>query len=296
MRLLRTTLILALWPLAPAPAQQGSDISSDAASLEAFLGRSPPPPLEERRVRIEQFLDRHRDHPGDPRCLSFRLHLASLHLLSFRGEEALSAFQAVHELAPQREFDLWGSALYGIAQAQELLGNREGSRNALRRLRQELDGSRYAEFAMIALARWKERPAVGGRLPELSPGRDVNGQPLTPDALRGKPAMLVFFSHLHEESVNRLDRLAKVWVSSGLPPETIWAFALESDAERLAALARERRWRFPVIPGSDGFLHPDWIRMRAFGTPANWVVGRDGTLLLHDVSPDRLSEILNRAR
>lgn len=295
----RSRAAMALLLASAAWAQQPAALTPDAdyACVQQQLQADPRPTTPQRIALLEAFRSRHDAHPTSIAVLRARLHLGLCYLESFQAEAARVEFAAVDTLAPPHEFDLHGRALYGMAQADELLGDTAAAQELLRQLRRKLDGSRYADIAQVALNRLGNpgQLVLGEPLPPLLLGKDVLGRTLSLQGLRGKPLLLVFFAADHDASMRQLEQLAKTWLDNGMPEDGIVAFALQSDTAALKTLVEQRNWRFPVLPGDDGFLHQDWMQLHITGTPSNWVVGRNGSLLLHDVTPARLALALKSA-
>lgn len=288
--------------LAPGLAAQerptADPLQQEYSRLLTSLQREPKATTPQRIQQLEAFLLRHDERPGNSAVLLARLQLGLCQLERFDGGAARTQFRIVRELAPRQEFDLRGRALYGIAQAAELLGESAEASKALTQLIAEMAGSHYAEVARVALNRLQHESAVavGKPLPALLLGRDLAGRQVSMTPLQGRPLLLVFFAIDHEASVQRLEQLAQTWIDNGMGADSLVAFALQSDAVALKAFATRHGWQFRVLAGDDGFLQQDWMQLRITGTPSNWVVGRTGTLLLRDAAPERLTALLRTYR
>jgi hypothetical protein len=275
----------ALRPQSTAPA-------TELASLLARW-RKTPPPLAERIAALRDFVQRNEARKTDAAVLRARLRLGSLYLDAFDADSALIHFASVRELSPQDDHDLRGRALYGLAQAQELRGDRASARQSLERVIEELRGTRYAECARIAQNRL-DRSALqtGQPLPALQGGNDLAGKAVVP--ARGNPLLIVVIAGDHRPSVDQLVALQSAWLDAGLPANHLITYAVDADADSLRELARTRDLRGPIVTCEDGFLHPDLLALGVTGVPTSLLVAADHSLLLRDPPPDRLRALLSK--
>jgi hypothetical protein len=289
-----------LWLLSGAAAAQ-EPARDPAGSLEALLqelARQPARPLHQRIAAVRAFLQRHEARQRDVSVLRARLRLGALHLEGFDAESARMVFAAVRELAPADDHDLRGRALYGLAQAQELHGDRATARATLASLVEELPGTCYAEWATIA-RNLLDRDGLllpGQTLPALVGGEAVDGRLVRPARMRGRPLLLVAFAPDHAASLERLVALQDTWIEGGMPPSALIAYALGGEPDRLRRLAQARGLRCTILPCPDGFLHPDLLAMGVTGVPSALLVGAGHELLVRDPAADRLRILLAQAR
>jgi hypothetical protein len=264
------------------------------AQVLAKLQQRPPLPVTERITAVRHWLQANPTSPRAPATLGIRLRLGSLLLEDLQGKNAVAEFSAVRAAAPPADHDLRGRALYGVAQGQELLGETAAAKTTLQQVIEELAGTRYADFARVALNRIDSAAvvAVGKHLPPIGLGTDIHGRRIEPRDLAGKPLLLVFFAPDHVASCRELDRLATAWTDGGMTEASLVAYAQGSDTTALLDLARQQHWRFPILPAPEGFLQPDWLALAVTGVPSMFLVARDGTLLARDLSAPRLTQLL----
>lgn len=299
MRVSFGTPLFLLAVLLPVASGLSQTVPTPANELDSLLAkwRQAPAPLTERIAGLRDFVERHEARKADLAVLRARLRLGGLQLDAFDAESALILFASVRELSPSDDYDLRGRALYGLAQAQELRGDRASARLSLERVLDELPGTRYADCARIAHNRLAHSFALqsGQPLPSLQGGTDLAGQPIQPARLRGSPLLLTAFSPDHRPSLERLIALQSVWLDAGLPPASLIAYAVDADPTALRELARTRKLSCTLLACDDGFLHPDLLALGVTGVPTSLLVGADHTLLLRDPPPDRLRTLLGTA-
>ena len=277
------------------PAQRDPTLGAEVTALREQLRQLPPGSGAERVQLLRTFLRDHDDVVDQPDVLQLRLQLGRQLLRQFDARAAAAEFREAAARLAGRDAELHGCALYGLHQAQCLLGERDQARASLRTMLQELDGKPLGDCARVALQQLDRlrAPTVGAAMPVLQSGRDVRGQALadTPG-----PRLFVFWSLEHAPSERRLVQLAHVWQKAGMPIEHLVSYALESDARALRRQAEQHDYAFTIVPGEHGFLHPDWLALGVTAVPDVFFVGQDGTLLARDMSPDRLAALLAAAK
>jgi len=284
--------------LLPTSALPPQSSTAPATELAALLSRwrKTPPPLAERIAALHDFVQRHEARKAEPSVLRARLRLGSLYLDAFDADSALVHFASVRELSPADDHDLRGRALYGLAQAQELRGDRASARQYLERVIEELPGTRYADCARIAQNRLERNGALqtGQPLPPLQGGNDTANKAVQPSHLRGSPILIVAIAPAHRPSIDRLIALQSAWLDAGLPATSLIVYAVDADAASLRELARTHDLRCPLIATEDGFLHPDLLALGVAGVPTSFLIAADQSLLLRDPPPDRLRTLLSK--
>ncbi|MFZ0307396.1 MAG: FG-GAP-like repeat-containing protein [Candidatus Sulfotelmatobacter sp.] len=118
--------------------------------------------------------------------------------------------------------------------------------------------------------------------------RDLTGQVHTLAVLRGKPVLLNFWltkSARCQEDLNVFSRVHAQWVAQGLHLLTV-NMDDPADGENFAALARERRFSFPVLRGSDDvagiyniLYRYVFDRHRDLGLPTSFLIDSRGDVV-----------------
>jgi tetratricopeptide (TPR) repeat protein len=118
--------------------------------------------------------------------------------------------------------------------------------------------------------------------------RDSTGQVHTLAVLRGKPVLLNFWltkSARCQEDLNVFSRVHAQWVAQGLHLLTV-NMDDPADGENFAALARERRFSFPVLRGSDDvagiyniLYRYVFDRHRDLGLPTSFLIDSRGDVV-----------------
>lgn len=297
---LPTVLTAALAVLVGAPGAPAQDRTEEWAALRAALA-DPDLSLPEQVARLTSFVKRHStgDSAQSDEVLTAQAMIGSLRLRALDVQGARAAFDRVVELAGKEDVDLRGRALYGTAQAAELQGEVDAAAEIHRRIVRELAGTRYADFARLALVRLEraesDRPTIGKPAPEFGPvlDRTVSARRLAD--LHGRPALLVFFDPADTEGTERVAALIHVARSAGLADSEMLAIAAGSaDEPALAAVARGSAFTMPIVPSPEGFLSPVFISYEVQSVPATVLIGPDGTILGRDLPARRLQEILRR--
>lgn len=267
---------------------------------------------DERVALLEDFLARRRDDAARRQddALRARLALATEHIARFDVVRAGAEFETTADLAPLDELDIRGAALYGLAQTHELTGETESARAIYARIRDELGGTRYRDFASVALDRIgrpdAERPRAGQPAPEFGPTLDRRGESQTLRRLRqrGGAALLVFVDPADmAESGPRLHAVLEAADDGGLGTASIVTFVTTGDGPGVAALARDPRFGMPIVttddpqkPTAERFLSPAFLLYEVRSVPATVLVGPDGTILGRDLPPRRLRAVLEALR
>lgn len=291
--LLLTTSI----PCQPPPT---TPLQADYANL---VRTDRPRSVKERLRLLRAFLDRHRppaDNEGHVLVLKARLRLGRLLLVSFACTEATQELQRVVDLAQAPRYrDLRGRALYGIAQAQEMLRQGEACRAILKQLQDEFEDTRYGRIAAIAARRLENasgRARNGVAAPAFGPLLDLDGRLVSDGALRLKPALLLFWSPDVDSSVKRVERLVRTWRQGGGDPQQVVALAVHPDRKRVAAVAKKANWAVSVVSCGSDFLDPVVLAYGVDGVPTTFVVGPDGTLLGRDQGAQEIARLLQTLR
>lgn len=259
--------------------------------------------VKERLRMLRSFVERHTP-PPDPDAylvlMKVRLRLGRLLLVSFASREAIQELQDVVELAHAPEHrDLRGRALYGIAQAQEMLRQVQACRTTLRQLQEEFEDTRYGRIAAIAARRLSKpsgRARNGVPAPAFGPLLDLEGRLVSLGALRLQPALLLFWSPDVEDSVERVGRLARAWQEAGGDSRQVVAFAVHPDRSRVAAVVKQAKWQVSVVPCGSDFLDPVVLAYGVDGVPTTFLLGPDGMLLGRDQGAREITQLLAKLR
>ena len=269
-----------------------------------------PPGIRERVRMLRAFVHRHAPATGQGkrpvdtnahvRVLKARSRLGRLLLVSFASSDAIQELQNVIELARAPEHrDLRGRALYGIAQAQEMLGQVQACRTTLRQLQDEFEDTRYGRIAAIAARRLSKpsgRARNGVVAPPFAPLLDLDGRLVSHVSLRLKPALLMFWSPDVDSSVKRVQRLAGAWKEAGGDPRQVVAFAVHPDRSRVAAVVKQAEWSVSVVPCCSDFLDPVVLAYGVDGVPTTFLLGPDGMLLGRDQGAQEIVHLLEKLR
>ena len=247
------------------------------ALLRKLGDEKKPPTVAQRLAMLRAFLKRHAKHAHHGQAqmlvLKARLRLGRALLLSFHSREALTELQQVADARPRRpgHRELRGRALYGIAQAQEMLGQVEACRTTLRGLLAEFEDTRYGKFAKVAIERLKRpgSPRNAKPAPAFGPLLDLRGQAVSDTSLRLKPALLLFWSPDIAASMVTVERLAEAWRKAGGDPRQVVAFAVHPDRARVRAAVKKRRWDIPVVPCDTDLLDPVVLAYAVDGVPTS---------------------------
>ena len=191
--------------------------------------------------------------------LKARLRLGRSLLVSFSSMDALPQLQRVADLAKRPEHrDLRGRALYGIAQAQQMLGQVQASRTTCKQLQEEFEDSRYGRLAAVLhhLQEPTRQARNGAPAPAFGPLLDLRGRSVSHTSLRLKPALLLFWSPDVPDSLKHVDLLASTWRNAGGDSRQVIAFAVHPDRARVFATAKQHDWSASVIPCGSDFLDP----------------------------------------
>jgi hypothetical protein len=236
---------------------------------------------------MEVFLEA---HPEGRWAATAWCHLGGLHLRELDGPTAEDAFGHALRLTSDDERDIFGRAIYGLAQAQEIQGRRADAIASLRRIDAGFEGTRYYRYARVALRRLSSAPPIpepGDALPPLRLGNDVRTSAAAPK--RDAPWLLVFFHADHPSTVDIVERLQQAW-----DPDVrlMIAIDLSGRRERCAEIARDHNWVCHTICADDGFLHHDALQLAISTTPSWFVVDRQGRLLARDIPADKLEKLL----
>lgn len=286
-----SALAVALWLPALAAAQ-------DAALRWAEVQRRIADPEVDSRERIE-LLERFIDEQDDEQkseLLAARLVLGSELLARFEVERAIDEFERVVERATPAAIDLRGRAMYGAAQAYELADDLERANALYERIQRELGGTRYADFASIALHRTgraeSERPAPGRQAPGFGSALDRSGTARRLDDLRGKVALLLFADLADDEAIERLKAVIATAREAGVGNDGMLLFATAADVTKAAELARDPAFGMPIVPAQNGFVSPALLTYEVRAVPTTWLIGPDGTIVGRDLPRRRLREAI----
>jgi hypothetical protein len=260
-----------------------------------------PPDIKERIRLLRAFLHRHRRQHAAAHTLvlKVRLRLGRSLLVSFSSSDALPELQQVSDFAKKPEHrDLRGRALYGIAQAQQMLGQVQASRTTCKLLQEEFEDTRYGRLA-AALRHLREpnrRARNGSAAPAFGPLLDLRGRSVSHTSLRLKPALLLFWSPDVPDSLKQVDLLASTWRDAGGDSRQVIAFAVHPDRARVFATAKQHDWSASVIPCGSDFLDPVVLAYGVDGVPTTFLLGPDGMLLGRDQGRREIAELLGRLR
>jgi len=247
---------------------------------------------------LRTFIARHGSATDE--VLKARLRLGRLLLVSFASSDAVQELRSVIKLARAPEHrDLRGRALYGIAQAQEMLGQIQACNTTLRQLQTEFEDTRYGRLAALAarrLSKPSERAQNGFTAPPFGPLLDLDGRLVSHVSLRPKPALLLFWSPDVNSSVERVGRLARAWKEAGGAPRQVVALAVHPDRSRVAAVVKQAGWSVSVVPCGSDFLAPVVLAYGVDGLPTTFLLGPDGTLLGRDQGAQEIARLLKKLR
>lgn len=270
---------------------------TDHASLT-----QPPEPGAEPRTQAEEikataaFLERHAAaHADDVRLLQARARLGSLYLHACDAMGATAQFEAVLAGAPDHARDLRGRAAYGLAQAQELRGDRAAARVTLQRLTEAHAGERYAKFAVVALARLRHRDDPTAKAAfDPGPLLDLDGRVHKLRDGLGHASVMVYWSPDAPSSVARLRGVCKAWKTAGGDPRRCFATALGADAARIRKLVKDLGLDCVVVLGDDEFLDPSVLAAGVTRLPTTLLIAPDGAILARDLALTELERIAAR--
>ena len=111
-------------------------------------------------------------------------------------------------------------------------------------------------------------------------------------ALRGAPVAIVFWSSDSAASLRTLERVQAVWRQHHQPWTHLITFALDADAQRLAATVRERRIEATVVPCAREAIEPVVLDYGVTALPAVYLIGAEGTLVARNPSLASFTELL----
>ncbi|MEE9128171.1 MAG: hypothetical protein V3U11_13625 [Planctomycetota bacterium] len=285
----------------PAGGRKAPSLHDAYAQLIRRLTTAKPLDVKERIRLLRAFLDLHGPkHPAaHPLLLKVRLRLGRSLLVSFRSTDAILELQQVSDLAKQPEHrDLRGRALYGLAQAQQMLGQVQASRTTLKQLQEEFEDTRYGRLATVLerLHAPAKRARNGSPAPAFGPLLDLRGRSVSHTSLRLKPALLLFWSPDIPDSIKRVERLASAWQGAGGDSRQIVAFAVHPDRARVWAAVKQHKWSVSVVPCGSDFLDPVVLAFGVDGVPTTFLLGPDGMLLGRDQGAREIAELLSRLR
>lgn len=289
MRARRTALVLVYTASLLAAQDDPGPSARDAwlALNRSWAEAKSPPPVARRIEDLEGLLRTHREGPWAALAWS---HLGGLHLRELSAAAAEEAFTAALNLTSDEELDIYGRAIYGLAQSQEMQGQRAAAIASLQRIDRSFLGTRYHRYAQVALQRLAVAhpdPRPGKPMPPLRLGADVRTG--SPPPRLDAPWLLAFFHSEHPATIDAVERLQKVWDPAVRP---MIAIDLSGQRDRCAEVTRERSWACHTICADDGFLHPDALQLGVATTPTWFVSDRDGRLLARDIPAPRLASLL----
>ncbi len=244
------------------------------------------------------FLDRHgQTHATDVRVLQLRTRLGSLHLHACDADAAAREFDAVLTAAAVDARDLRGRAAYGLAQAQEMRGDKTAARATLERLATAHAGERYARFALVALERIRraQEPDAVARF-DPGPLLDVDGRLHRVRDGLGAASVVVYWSPDIPAAVTRLRGVCKAWAAAGGEASRCFAIALGADTTRMRGVASTLGLACVVVPCDDEFLDPAVLAAGVTRLPTTLLIGHDGAILGRDLALTELGRIAARLR
>jgi hypothetical protein len=281
----------------PAPDPVAAAFEELMATLEPTHGE--PPPLAAQLEAMLLFLEHNGKHTKHHRVLQLRLRLgtALLHGADFEG--ARTQFGMVLDV-PQAQRDLQARALYGRAQALELLGEVSKARKDLEQLVANHAGERYGRYAKAAMQRLDALANNGARVDEQAP--DLSNEPVVDldgvghriSAYADRPLLLVFWAPEVDASIVRLGDVLAAWERGGGQRKTVLALALTRSITGVERVRKERRLQSPFLVCSDEFVHPAALAYRVTKVPTVVVIAPGGTIVARDV-PAAMVERLARA-
>lgn len=258
-------------------------------------GAKPETQADEIKATVA-FLERHAvAHAGDVRLLQVRARLGSLYLHACDATGATGQFEAVLAAAPDHARDLRGRAAYGLAQAQELRGDRAAARDTLQRLTQTHAGERYAKFAAVALARLRrgDDPTATAAF-DPGPLLDLDGRVHKLRDGLGQASVMVYWSPDAPSSVARLRGVCKAWTTAGGDPRRCFATALGADAARVRKLVKDLGLDCVAVLCDDEFLDPSVLAAGVTRLPTTLLIAPDGAVLARDLALTELERIAAR--
>lgn len=262
----------------------------------------PTEPGAEPRTQAEEitamagFLERHATaHADDIRLLQARTRLGSLYLHACDAAGATGQFEAVLSAAPDHARDLRGRAAYGLAQAQELRGDRAAARVTLQRLTEAHAGERYAKFAVVALERLRhaDDPTAKAAF-DPGPLLDLDGRVHKLRDGLGLASVMVYWSPDAPSSVARLRGVCKAWKAAGGDPRRCFATALGADAARIRKLVKDLSLDCVTVRCDDEFLDPSVLAAGVTRLPTTLLIAPDGAILARDLALTELERIATR--
>ena len=285
------------------PATGAFELELTKALKEIGANRDGKIAPEALRARLESVLATVPDAAeSTPLGQQARIRLGEIELHKGAYAAAERHFSLVQRHAPQADnlaaADLYGSSLYGLALARELLGNIQEARTLYEKLSSEQAGTRYFDWAKNALARLAnaERGGQAGRrAPPIASRLDVDGKPRQLGRTVDAPVLLVFWSPQSVASVERLAALAKVWCAAEAK-ERLFAIAAQGDVEQVLTIKKNLGLEVPFLTCPGRFVDPLLLDYSVVAIPDAVLVGKDGIVIARDPSPSRLSELLNELK
>jgi hypothetical protein len=292
-------LLLAAPAQDPQPSEPNPTQRAQLSSLLDLSLRADPVQADELIAQIESALA---EVPrcADPLVLKTRSQLATLALHASRPRLAELHFREVVERSGDDQPDLRGRALYGLAQAHELLDESATAERYARRLLAEHEGTRYADYARILLGRLEreralDAPRTGQPAPRFEPVLDLLGRAWTLEALLARDrraVLMVFWRPDSAESIRRLAQLAEIWARAGHTETHCLAFALERDKAAVEDSVRKHGLTMPVVHCDAQFSHPVAARYGVGAVPSDYLIGPGGVVLARNAPLRRLQKIL----
>jgi len=275
----------------------GKDTLESACDrLQTELEPAPGRPAPDRPRQIEMISSFLAGTPvaAAPACiLKLRIRLGTLLLHSCRFEEARLEFAKVQVPAASRDLpgqrDFLGRALYGQAQALELLDDRAGARDLLEQVMTRHAGERYARFAKVALERLSQPATVGPwaglRAPRFlnEPLADLDGHLHDLQAYLEQPLLLVFCSPEVDPSINRLKTAAAAWKRGGGTTRTVLAFMLATSNAAVERTRKAHELAMPLIVCADEFVHPTALAYQVSKLPTVVMIEPGGVVAGRDL-------------
>lgn len=227
-----------------------------------------------------------------------RVRLGELELHRGSWVAAERQFALVQEQGAASSPDLRGASLYGQALALEMRGEVNPARRLYERLDRDHAGTRYGDWAKVALARLasQTRGARAGQVvPKIASRLDVDGKPRNLATIPGAPVLVVFWSPLSQASLERLRDLAKVWQRTE-SKDRLLAIAARGDVDQILEVRKTWHFEFPMIACPARFLDPVLLDFAVASIPDAVLVAADGTIVARDPSPQKLAELVPELR
>jgi len=229
-----------------------------------------------------------KEHPDDPRVLEARLGIAQTYLTEKRDDESLRAFTRIRA-------DYKGKPEEWIASIQQAVGcliaGRAGEGRALLdEAVRTCPDSATVEFVKRVLTYWLW---IGKPAPSLE-GKNLRGEPVPPDLLKGKVTVLYFYSSDFAFSVAESTIMRRIARRFGDGDVSVLAVAIDSDKAKLETDLARVGVTWPVLFDGKGLDGPAAAAFQVKALPLDLVIDRKGIVRFVNPLISRHGRELNR--